>query len=327
MDEDSVVEASDRLLRAMMPPGQEATEPEEDQETPGDEPGVSDSDEPESEVADAEDDAEDEDWFEVSANGQTQRVRLQELVRAYQINAGSQKALQEAALARKEAQEALQRAQQQAQGHLTAAEQRRQYVEQRLGEVEALIGDVPEPDASLLQTDPIGYMEQQARYADFQKKLGQIRQKRAEIEQSRLHEINDRINRWSADQRNRLIQKHPELEKPEEFNRIISYLQREYGVSGQEIQNAVQNTPFLKHHAVWSAWYKAAKRDEAVSGQSKKAEPKSAPRVLPPGTAKKPQSVGARKLGETRAKFLKSGDVESASDHIAQLLRGAANGR
>lgn len=307
-DKDELMDAEERLLKAFQPGDQPEDQPGPDDETEADEVEVSESDEG------------DDDFYEVPVNGETRRVKFDDLVRAYQRNGGTEKALQEAAVARKEAEALREQARHQAQQHVSAAERRRQELEQRLSEVAGLIGDIKEPDPSSFNADPIGYMEQRAHYDSFQKKLMKIRETQQQIQQQRQQDYNNKVAQWGQAQHKALLAKHPELEKPEEWTRIASYVQKEYGISAQELQTEVARNPYLRHHSVWSGWFKAAKRDEALAKQSSKSGAVSAPRTLPPGTAKRPGSVATRKLTETRARLVKDGSVESATDHLVQLL-------
>lgn len=246
---------------------EDAAEYSEDE---GEEPDLTDDEDEESEETDV---PKTPSLYAVKVDGAEKQVTLEELKRDYSGQAYIQKGMQEAAVARKEAESIFQTLQTERQQFLATLENIQQQGVMRAPQA---------PDIRLMDTDPIGYMQQKAHYdnnvQDYQSQQRQIydqaQRHNALQEQARKEELQQ--------QTRRLIEAIPEFGDPEKApvlqNKLLQFASK-YGLSAEEVASTVDAR-------LVQVLYDAYKynRLSAVKDKAKKPEP---PRNVKP-MARKP---------------------------------------
>ena len=246
---------------------EDAAEYSEDE---GEEPDLTDDEDEESEETDV---PKTPSLYAVKVDGAEKQVTLEELKRDYSGQAYIQKGMQEAAAARKEAESIFQTLQTERQQFLATLENIQQQGVMRAPQA---------PDIRLMDTDPIGYMQQKAHYdnnvQDYQSQQRQLydqaQRHNALQEQARKEELQQ--------QTRRLIEAIPEFGDPEKApvlqNKLLQFASK-YGLSAEEVASNVDAR-------LVQVLYDAYKynRLSAVKDKAKKPEP---PRNVKP-MARKP---------------------------------------
>jgi len=246
---------------------EDAAEYSEDE---GEEPDLTDDEDEESEETDV---PKTPSLYAVKVDGAEKQVTLEELKRDYSGQAYIQKGMQEAAVTRKEAESIFQ----------TLQTERRQFLATLENIQQQGVMRAPQaPDIRLMDTDPIGYMQQKAHYdnnvQDYQSQQRQIydqaQRHNALQEQARKEELQQ--------QTRRLIEAIPEFGDPEKApvlqNKLLQFASK-YGLSAEEVASTVDAR-------LVQVLYDAYKynRLSAVKDKAKKPEP---PRNVKP-MARKP---------------------------------------
>ena len=246
---------------------EDAAEYSEDE---GEEPDLTDDEDEESEETDV---PKTPSLYAVKVDGAEKQVTLEELKRDYSGQAYIQKGMQEAAVARKEAESIFQTLQTERQQFLATLENIQQQGVMRAPQA---------PDIRLMDTDPIGYMQQKAHFdnnvQDYQSQQRQLydqaQRHNALQEQARKEELQQ--------QTRRLIEAIPEFGDPEKApvlqNKLLQFASK-YGLSAEEVASTVDAR-------LVQVLYDAYKynRLSAVKDKAKKPEP---PRNVKP-MARKP---------------------------------------
>ena len=246
---------------------EDAAEYSEDE---GEKPYLTDDEDEESEETDV---PKTPSLYAVKVDGAEKQVTLEELKRDYSGQAYIQKGMQEAAVARKEAESIFQTLQTERQQFLATLENIQQQGVMRAPQA---------PDIRLMDTDPIGYMQQKAHYdnnvQDYQSQQRQLydqaQRHNALQEQARKDELQQ--------QTRRLIEAIPEFGDPEKApvlqNKLLQFASK-YGLSAEEVASTVDAR-------LVQVLYDAYKynRLSAVKDKAKKPEP---PRNVKP-MARKP---------------------------------------
>lgn len=217
----------------------EASEPEEQQaeaeEPEAEEPeeGAAEGEEPET-VEDEEGEEADAQskalaTYTVKVDGKTEQVTLEELTRSYSGQAYIQKGMQEAALARKEAEALAQTLQSERQQFLATLNNIQQH-----GIMEA----PKQPDISMINTNPIGYMQEKAKYdLKFQEYQNQQRQL---VEENRRFTAQQEqaLQAKVAEEAQKVVAAIPDFavpEKAEKLYRNMVQAASKYGFSAEEV--------------------------------------------------------------------------------------------
>lgn len=202
----------------------------ENSEDDGEEPEAEDDEDGESEEADA---PETPATYSVKVDGKEVEVTLDELKRSYSGNAYIQKGMQEAAAVRKEA-ESL---------YMTLQNERQQFLATLENVQQQGIMKAPQaPDIRMLDTDPIGYMQEKAKYeakaqeyqAQQRQLYEQVQRHNALQEQARQVELQE--------QARRLTEAIPEFANPEKAAALKTNLVQfasKYGLSAEEVASTV----------------------------------------------------------------------------------------
>ena len=258
-------------------------EPEEQLEADDDNQDAAEYSEDDGEEPDLTDD-EDEDYEEtdvpktpslyaVKVDGEEKQVTLEELKRDYSGQAYIQKGMQEAAAARKEAESIFQTLQTERQQFLATLENIQQ---------QGIMKAPQAPDMRLMDTDPIGYMQQKA-YYDNNVQQFQHQQRQLYEQAERHNALQEQARSVELQEQGRkLIEAIPEFGDVEKApvlkNKLLQFASK-YGLSAEEVASTVDAR-------LVQVLYDAYKynRLSAVKDKAKKPEP---PRNVKP-MARKP---------------------------------------
>lgn len=279
---------------------EEEETPEEDAETAEDddaeeaEPDGEDGDEEEDEVS------EQPSTFKVKVDGEEREVTLEELTRSYSGQSYIQKGMQEAAEMRKQAQEL--------QSTLQAEQQ--QFVDfvQQL-QSEGFKAAPQKPDAKLLDSDPIGYMQANAKYeaemADYnaqQKQVAQVQERQTKLQEQQRQE-------YLKQQTQELQARVPEFANPETakvaHEKLVKTGVDHYGFSPDEL-GAVTDARTVQVLMDAMRWR------ELQTGKAKaKTKPTPPKAIKPTGRREQPASVTRDKMRQQAKKTGKLEDFAS----------------
>lgn len=257
-----------------------------------------------------EDDGEEQpDTFTVKVNGEEVRVTLDDLKRAYSGQEYIQKGMQEAAAKRKEAESLYSELQAQQQQFIQTVQTLQQ---------QGFKQPPTPPDDTLINSDPIGYMQDKARY---DRELAQYQGQQAQIQavQKQQAEAQQRaFQAYLQEQRERMVQMVPELgdaKKAPEFEKRLAKIGSEtYGLSVEEIAQISD----ARHVSILAD---AIRWRELQAGKAQPQKAQKPPRnVKPTGRRQQPQDVQRQKQ---KAQAKKSGRIE---DFAALLLEPKRNG-
>ena len=238
--------------------GQEA-DAADNSEDDGEEPEAEDDEDEESEETDA---PETPTTFSVKVDGKETQVTLDELKRSYSGNAYIQKGMQEAAAIRKEAEGLYQTLQNERQQFLATLENVQQ---------QGIMKAPQAPDIRMLDSDPIGYMQEKAKY--------EVRAQEFQAQQRQLHEQAQRQTALQEqarqvelqEQARLLIEAIPEFAHPEKAAALKTNLVQfasMYKLSAEEVASTVDSR-------LVRVLYDAYRYNQlsAVKAQAKKPEP------------------------------------------------------
>lgn len=274
----------------------EADVEEADAEEGEDEEVSSDADE--TDEATDEDDAyetPEESSYTVKVDGEEQTVNLDELKRSYSGQAKIQKGMQDAATLRKDSENIY---------HTLQAEQQK-FIQTVQSLQEQGVKPPPvAPDQSLIETDPIGYMQEKSRYenqlSEYQTQQGEINRIQEQSSQMQTHAQNVLLQEQSV----RVQELVPELadkEKAPKFKeRLVKTGVDTYGYS-QEEMGAITDAraiavlaDALKWRDLKSGNAKAKKQPDAP----RNIKPKGRSRQQPQKVIRNKQKATARKSGK-----------------------------
>ena len=305
----SIESAAEALLQQ---PETEENEVEEDQVAPEIETEDAEEDEHEEEHEEDEDDitedAEDEEddavpesqTFTVKIDGEEKAVTLDELKQGFSGQKFVQRGMQENAQARKQTEQV----------YNSLLESRQQVTElfsklQNGGVTRQPI----KPDIAMLDTDPIGYVEQNARFEQnmmaYQNEMQQFQQ----VQNDQLHAQNLALEAHRNQEMTRLLEIMPDLKDPTKGkvmrDQMLS-VGNEYGYGPEEI------SAIIDHRAI-RVLEDARKYREIVAGKSKavaKATQKKRTQPLKAGSKKASRSQKELRTKQNRLK--NSGSIDDA---------------
>lgn len=277
------------------------SETEESVEAEAESEEEQEEDDDEIDDSDGEDDAvQEEQSFTVKINGEEKAVSLKELKQGYSGQQFVQKGMQENAQARKQTEQvynALLESRQQVTNlyqHLQNGNVARQPVK---------------PDIALLDTDPIGYVEQNARYEQdmgvYQAEMQQIQQ----VQNDQIHAQNLALEAHRNQEMTRLLEIMPDLRDPTKGRALKEQMLvagNDYGYSPDEISAIVD------HRAI-RVLDDARKYREIMAGKSKAVEKASQKqRTKPIKAGSKKISSSQKELRNKQQKLRNSGSIDDA---------------
>ena len=305
----SIESAAEALLQQ---PETEENEVEEDQVAPEIETEDAEEDEHEEEHEEDEDDitedAEDEEddavpesqTFTVKIDGEEKAVTLDELKQGFSGQKFVQRGMQENAQARKQTEQVY-----------NALLESRQQVTELFSKLQngGVTRQPIKPDIAMLDTDPIGYVEQNARFEQnmmaYQNEMQQFQQ----VQNDQLHAQNLALEAHRNQEMTRLLEIMPDLKDPTKGkvmrDQMLS-VGNEYGYGPEEI------SAIIDHRAI-RVLEDARKYREIVAGKSKavaKATQKKRTQPLKAGSKKASRSQKELRTKQNRLK--NSGSIDDA---------------
>lgn len=310
----SIESAAEALLQQ---PETEENEVEEDQVAPEIETEDAEEDEHEEEHEEDEDDitedAEDEEddavpesqTFTVKIDGEEKAVTLDELKQGFSGQKFVQRGMQENAQARKQTEQVY-----------NALLESRQQVTELFSKLQngGVTRQPIKPDIAMLDTDPIGYVEQNARFEQnmmaYQNEMQQFQQ----VQNDQLHAQNLALEAHRNQEMTRLLEIMPDLKDPTKGkvmrDQMLS-VGNEYGYGPEEI------SAIIDHRAI-RVLEDARKYREIVAGKSKavaKATQKKRTQPLKAGSKK--ASSSQKELRNKQSRLKNSGSIDDA---VAMIL-------
>ncbi len=312
----SIESAAEALLQQ---PETEENEVEEDQVAPELETEDAEEDEHEEEHEHEEDedditeDAEDEEddavpesqTFTVKIDGEEKAVTLDELKQGFSGQKFVQRGMQENAQARKQTEQVY-----------NALLESRQQVTELFSKLQngGVTRQPIKPDIAMLDTDPIGYVEQNARFEQnmmaYQNEMQQFQQ----VQNDQLHAQNLALEAHRNQEMTRLLEIMPDLKDPTKGkvmrDQMLS-VGNEYGYGPEEI------SAIIDHRAI-RVLEDARKYREIVAGKSKavaKATQKKRTQPLKAGSKK--ASSSQKELRNKQSRLKNSGSIDDA---VAMIL-------
>ena len=307
----SIESAAEALLQQ---PETEENEVEEDQVAPELETEDAEEDEHEEEHEHEEDedditeDAEDEEddavpesqTFTVKIDGEEKAVTLDELKQGFSGQKFVQRGMQENAQARKQTEQVY-----------NALLESRQQVTELFSKLQngGVTRQPIKPDIAMLDTDPIGYVEQNARFEQnmmaYQNEMQQFQQ----VQNDQLHAQNLALEAHRNQEMTRLLEIMPDLKDPTKGkvmrDQMLS-VGNEYGYGPEEI------SAIIDHRAI-RVLEDARKYREIVAGKSKavaKATQKKRTQPLKAGSKK--ASPSQKELRNKQSRLKNSGSIDDA---------------
>lgn len=274
----------------------------------GEEPEVDEADEAEDESeADAEDEAPAEQLFTVKVDGREQQVPLSELLRGYSGQAYIQKGMQEVAATKQEAESVY-----------IALQSERQQLAQMVQAVQS--GQVSlqppqKPDESLLQTDPIGYLEARVKYDNDVAKYQQTQQQLQQVTQQQSEAQQRAYMAHLAQEQQKLTQVIPAFANPETAAKVkqdlIATGTEVYGYTADELRQVAD-------HRALRVLHDAAQYRRLMSGKKAVEAPTAAPKTptIRPGAKPSVQANTRVKAEKAKAQMKRTGSV----DDVAKFL-------
>jgi hypothetical protein len=274
----------------------------------GEEPEVDEADEAEDESeADAEDEAPAEQLFTVKVDGREQQVPLSELLRGYSGQAYIQKGMQEVAATKQEAESVY-----------IALQSERQQLAQMVQAVQS--GQVSlqppqKPDESLLQTDPIGYLEARVKYDNDVAAYQQTQQQLQYVTQQQSEAQQRAYMAHLAQEQQKLTQVIPAFANPETAAKVKQELiatgTEVYGYTAAELRQVAD-------HRALRVLHDAAQYRRLMSGKKAVEAPTAAPKTptIRPGTKPSAQANTRVKAEKAKAQMKRTGSV----DDVAKFL-------
>ena len=284
----------------------ESFDTEESEEEEHEEEHEEEDDDITEDTDDEEDDAASESQsFTVKIDGEEKAVTLDELKQGFSGQKFVQKGMQENAQARKQTEEVY-----------NALLESRQQVTELFSRLQngSVTRQPVKPDIALLDTDPIGYVEQNARFeqnmAAYQNEMQQFQQ----VQNDQLHAQNLALEAHRNQEMTKLLEIMPDLADPSKgkvMKEQMLAVGTEYGYGAEEISAIVD------HRAI-RVLEDARKYREIVAGKSKaveKATQKKRSQPLKAGSKK--ASSSQKELRNKQNRLKKSGSIDDA---VAMIL-------
>ena len=290
--------------------GEEGSDGQPELQAEANESEAESDDESEVEQDDVVEEAEEPQRFRVKAAGEEHEVTLDELIKSYQLGTDYTKKSQAVAEERK-AVEAERQAVQEAKALRDQYAQRLEMMEQMLKPQ-----DETENLAYLKETDPIGYSVKVAEMVERDKQLNAVRAERERIAQQQEHERQQNLQRYVAEESQKLVAAVPEFADPakgESLRKNIREFGKSLGFSDQELAGVYDSRAVL-------TLYKAMQYDKLVASKpevNKKVS--SAPKVIKPGVSQ-PRDSSAEEMKKLKARVRSSGKVSDAASIFERFI-------
>jgi hypothetical protein len=292
--------------------GSEQEQPEHQAEANESEAESDDYEQSDESEVEQEDDVEEaeEPRYRVKAAGEEREVTLDELIKSYQLGTDYTKKSQAVAEERKTV-EAERHAIQEAKALRDQYAQRLEMMEQMLKPQ-----DETENLAYLKETDPIGYSVKVAEMVERDKQLNAVRAERERIAQQQEHERQQNLQRYVAEEGQKLISVVPEFADPqkgEALRKNIRDFGKSLGFSDQELASVYDSRAVL-------TLYKAMQYDKLVASKPEVTKKVAqAPKVIKSGVSQ-PRDATSEELKKLKARAKQSGRVADAASVFERFI-------
>jgi hypothetical protein len=277
--------------------------PQEDDQTATEEPPPEEAKAPEPEA---------EPEYEVKINGEVKKVKQSDLIAGYQKGEDYTQKTAAVAEERRQAQAERQMLAQQSQVYLSNIQAMQAQIAQAVR-----TGNVAEPDPSLIQTDPVEYLQQQQRYNQAKEAWSKLQAEEQVILQRQQHEAEQRYSQTLMTQKEQLLAKLPEwkdqTKMQTEVAELKKFLQSE-GYDAKEVDGIVDARAVTLARKAWM-YDKLMSNKQAVEQKVKQAPPKA----IRSGTTVD-SSNGPRINQSAMQRVKSSGDVRDAAAVLRSLM-------
>lgn len=204
-----------------------------------------------------------------------------------------------------------------------AIKQREQQLEQYEASVRELVQSVipKPPDASMVSTDPVGYMQAKANYDQWQAYLGHLESQKQQLTHSRQAEAEKSMREREAQEYTALVEKVPALKdeaKLRAFATDVSKHGSEYGFTPQELQSIA-----LDHRQALVFRDAVAWRKLQASKPKVQAKVENRPPIQKGGKRLNPSEHKARSANDALSRLKQSGSQDDAvAAYLASLNKG-----
>lgn len=174
------------------------------------------------------------------------------------------------------------------------------------------------PDASMLETDPIGYIQQEAAYKAAVEEMGKLQRAKQEHEEKSSIERKQAFNEWAAKEHETLLDRVPEMKDPAKakvFLETVIETLPAYGFSKEDLAG------IYDHRLVLVLKDAVAYRKLMASKPKADAKAKDAVPVQTPGRQSSPDDAKVKAIQAERQQLRKTGNRNVAQKLIADILR------
>jgi hypothetical protein len=186
--------------------------------------------------------------------------------------------------------------------------------------VELLAAQLPQqPDMSLLNTDPIGYMQQKGAYDQHIAQLQQIVGAKQQHAQQQQAEQQQAMQTWAQGEAEALVTAMPELKQPEkarQFHNDIVKLGETYGFTPAEIAGNYDHRYLLMARDLLKMQSLMAAKPKALD------KAKDAPPVQKPGARSSQNEAGRQARKEKMDRLRQTGSLNDGASVIRDLIKG-----
>lgn len=176
------------------------------------------------------------------------------------------------------------------------------------------------PDMSLIQSDPIAYMQQKADHDAQMAQLQQLTTASQEAENTRRAQEQHVRNQFLATQRDALVEKLPELKDPAKARNFITEvatgLSQAYGVTAEDLSQLQDHRAFLIAKDAL-AYRKLMANKPKADAKAKDAAP-----VQKPGMRASPDAMKARGSKDKWDRLRRTGSLEDGASVLLDLVKG-----
>jgi len=173
------------------------------------------------------------------------------------------------------------------------------------------------PDASMLDTDPIGYIQQKEAYEAAVNEMASLVRQKNEHEAKLKAEQQRNFATWAAKEHETLLERAPELKDPKRAKAFIDEVASvlpEYGFAKEDLAN------LYDHRLVLVLRDAVAFRKLKASTPKALDKAKDAPPVQQPGRRVSPDDAKVRAMQENRQMLRKTGDRRLGQKVLKDIL-------
>lgn len=175
-----------------------------------------------------------------------------------------------------------------------------------------------EPDYSLLQTDPIAYIQEKAEYDARLGQLQHLMGAKQEHEQALAAQRDQAFREWTQNESKNLVERLPELKDPaklQQFNAELAKGIERYGFEAKDLTSVYDHRLILLAKDALAYQQLMAKKPVATQKAA------DAPPVQQPGRRAGPGEAAARAQKERLARLRSTGTLRDGADALLNFIK------